>query len=1701
MIKEILRLRTRNAFGGEAISFKGIVIEEYQFKSKRMGIPQIEATLMYDDCLDNEWTGREYVTFRGETYILKHTPSSSKSNSDMRYRHELIFTPESAEIMANTYFYDAVYEYSLTKDKPCSNSTVFTFFGTLREAVDRLNCSFKYAGIGDSILGSKTTLTADDAVAHDGFCAMIDENGDFDETVVKEITLQDQSLWEAIEQIYKAFEVPFEIRGKRIIFGAVPTLISHKFKYGHNDALLSIEKKNANAKVINRITMLGSSENIPYYYPNESEYGHIAVEADPDNRVLTTEAIEVKRISQLLANVREGEYAVLAKYPESYMDVTFPTATAYWVGTGDSNLVAYKLGTDRKYSSNRSADTTPLRFGVYFTVKEKGRYSCRQIYGMTWRRNTARPDATYNILDTDMQVDIFSKRTGVGVYTEMVGKTYKDSVGIGFGDLDAGDYYFQIHVDVINRDRDNIPVDTYYRFTGIDIGMSPSVPKGYYWKVGDKNINEIGKLGIALSIKPSDDMLGDKFKWSSSARMPFQTYLMPPKYRETNGEERFYNAENDKYINPDTNQPYVFPNPYVEGHPIEHIYKNEDIKPTIEGIRNAEIDQDTGLGQLFGSIAAIAYDSGDNDSLKAESDEENDKHNSLKYEHSYFYIKLNIFNGQYGFDLFNHASQVDAMTLQITSGPCNGCKFKVQAVEFTDDSGVKSYKNPVRVLSPNGDIVSGGYSDKVKKDGFQDFQQDTSKNSIWICVQKDAETFGVIMPNREHSYAPQVGDTFNIINIDLPDEYIYAAEKRLEEEGLRYMADNNEEKFTFDISASRIFFAENPDVLSLLDEYSKIIIVYNNKEYELYITSFEVNCTANDALPEIRIEVSDELAIGESFSQRVVESALSLIANPTTLGGNTNSGGVSIAALDRRYINKIGPDITPYKLTSELGFEVGNYVSGTSGGVFYRNPETGKVMIETDELRVRMKAIFEALEIAKVKSIGGKLIITPGGSVDISFVEETSTCYRCFFKVKDEDKGANCRFIKGDMVQCREFNVTSGTAQTASNTYYWRKVVSVNNDECYVDLSKTDYDKTSDNAPHIGDTICQLGNESDETRQSAIILSTVDDAAPCVTLFSGINDYSLENKAVVEYGVDKTVSPPEPFFNCYGRFYYGPRDKSSYLEFNPSVGELEYKGTLNIKSTIGNKAIPDYLSESIGGVNLLRKTTKMNDSKLWLQTIRVYSDTAEEWQGVTTYQMSQSQSPVQAFFECIAGAKYIFSAWVKVEGTTLPTSARIATFNASTGNLQFPAERQTVDISDQLRTEEWCRVKGVFTAPDSGELCIGLWFNHSDSAIRIGGFKLERGEVATDWSRNPSDNDTSGFDYLREALEQDTSITGGLVQTSVVIQGRKESDGTYTVWSGSNGLYVSGDTPAFWAGGEMADYFNSTSTSTRPATYMIRMDGTGYAAGGTIRFLKNEVMLGDYVHVTTDGFSITDGSTPAKEIIRLSNTEIGTINDISKPQASNIKLSANTINTKVNYGREGFGLEFESGETRYKLARIYVKNDKSTLTLPLQFVVNLNNIDFNIPDNGPLTIYSYPNMFVEIVRESDGVVVYSASESVRPSAHGSNVNIFFDIYTRIDLSGSYSINIYFDRHTTANPTTASSTLYKAATMANVYTHTGRQTLLGNNGFATAWGDTLIFANEEQVCLRAGKFTLRLHKDQGFGYNTDGTEVFKPLGWE
>ena len=1094
---------------------------EYTYTAQRMaGTPTLTATLNYPSCLDELWTGEEFVEFRGEKYYIDQVPTSSKDNKSIMYKHELQFVSERI-VLENVYFMDVV---TAGEDTYHSNSTSVKFMGDINEFVGRLNASMAKSGIGYSIV--------------------------IDEDITSEsklVSLDSVYLAEALQSIYTIYELPYYFVGKVCHIGYTENVISTPFEY--KKGLVSIKKTNANYKTVNRVTGVGSSDNIPFYYPNDDEKGTI--------------------------------------------------------------------------------------------------------------------ERTQN--------------------------------------------------------------------------------------------------------------------------------LMPSIYRQTNGAERFYNALNDTYKIPGTNDYYFFKNTYSSKKVKEIKVDFSDIKPTIENVTNAS-------GQLFGEIADIAFD--DNDSDELGTGEGNNIFNGTdEYVHSYFYIKLHIYNGDYGFNLFEQGLEGGTAVINMTTGNCAACEFEI-GVTYKDNEPGRAF-NPVLVDS-SGNLPAGDFEQKVTSQTSQyiESQQNTSTNEVWIAVKKDNTTFGVVMPNATNNYKPSVGDKFVITGIKMPKSLVLAAEKRLDEALIKYMSENNDEKFSFSVSFSRVFLAENSMLAGLLNENSRIYIKYNDKEYFMYVNSFTCKADKN-CLYDISVELTDKLSANVSaLRSTITEIAGDIIGE--RMGVSLNVSDI-LGRISRYFISKINNDTANGLITFLKGLLIGKNGSGITV------LENGMSQAVVDYLYVKVKAVFDELEVKKKTYVGGEQVISHAG-MKCNRVDELDDVYRCYFKEEEDGIEIENQFTPGSLAIAQECNIKTGVSHHVGNRYYWRLVTAVG--ENYIDLSKTVCDPNVENdVPVAGDDIVGLGHKTDITRQAAIILSSVNEVSPSIIMYQGINDFTLTGKDVISFDFDRSTGKAR--MKVYGDTYIGDKDRTTYMEYTQDKG-VDIKGMFHIEQGSTGwrnmEGLPDEIqaaadlaqeakdaidNAAVGSVNLLRNSGFTGDyetedlsaaTELSADT-ELFSKQLEYWTGVATV---SADSDAGSGYSAAIGSLSQSVSLIKGESYVISYKAKGTSVSVSCGSFS---------VSQPL-TSSYQRYTHKITFNGSGIFLIS-------GTATVCDLQLERGTIATDWKPSILDNDkaTAGFqsiNYIASAIKDGSvDILGGLILANMIQLGNYKNGKLQKVTAGVSGIYNDDDDVAFWAGGKL----------------------------------------------------------------------------------------------------------------------------------------------------------------------------------------------------------------------------------------------------------------------------------------------------------
>lgn len=1142
------------------------IVSSYTYDAKRMGgAPTLTATIYSSEPL--QWKKEEFVEFNGDRFFASYTPNSTKDNSSRMWKSEITFTSRR-ELLDNTLFFDVVVDDVDTQDKDRyrSNQTKFTFGGTIYEFVARINSSMSYCGL---------YRPADE---YKGYYVVIDEGYVTDE--VKEVSFEDQYLTDVLQLINTTFELDYYWDGNVCHVGKVQhDLTDTPIKYGSSDALISVSKENANYKIVDMITGYGSSDNLPYYYPNDDEFGEAIFDA--------------KNIASEHVDVTLSDYLRYSKYNDNL--VLFKSKDGKYIGNVDISILGISRQTSPQNLSqadNRQNPTVTCWIGVTCKVNViKGQIidfskilfdfelldfiqtknNITNLSSATREINIYTPNhELYKMVSTNTKfgdtcnVEFNEDKT---LYINIVAKftynckVFKDSQGItDFHRADSWKVSFSGNIDFsldTNSEYSWKNGDNYIPFdeSGIYVnGIDSAKYVEYDYNFGK---NDEGIYGFDKIYTGTED---DAVQVSVTGRkwIAPSSVLMPSIYRNTEGAERFYYALNNTHKLPSGSGYYEFVNLYKKGNPHQGTVTFDDIKPTINGIVNAE-------GQLFGEIADVAFDSADSDV----------KDSDGNYIHSYFYIKLHKFNGDFGFDLFAHALASESAKINlIKSNGCPACSFVIYNKPSADNSkcyncvSVDENGNLKQVRTDKNDYIfanaSDAYEDKLN--------QDSTQKELWIAVQKDTSTLGIVMPNASAGFKPQKGDLFVITGIKPPKVLVTAAEKRLDDALIKHMSENNTDQFNYSVKFSRIFLQENPDFASKLNENAKLSIQIqgdsdsdgNLISHEVFVSNYSVKVD-NDELAEVEIELVNSLEVTKSDTKQIIDAVKGeTVKSLSSIVGSSNANSLNTSIADKMYLSKLNDDIAKGTITFEKvqkflqGLIIGygnDYSIDANGNVtinllnsadyddaiqsgfgFYKRKD-GKYGLNVTDISVWGKAYFNNLTIRETTFVGGNLVFSPSAGkifeVREIYNETTNelTGWKCYLLADDGTTATTNMFEVDDQVRCETFNIKAGVYENVSNKFYWRKItdVSTDNEEIrdannnilydgkkfsWIVISASDKVEGSDN-PAAGDTIVLMGNRTNTNRMSFVIKETYGDNAPREVGYTNVHSYTLGNGNLV----------------------------------------------------------------------------------------------------------------------------------------------------------------------------------------------------------------------------------------------------------------------------------------------------------------------------------------------------------------------------------------------------------------------------------------------------------------------------------------------------------------------------------------------------------------------------------------------------------
>lgn len=521
-------------------------------------------------------------------------------------------------------------------------------------------------------------------------------------------------------------------------------------------------------------------------------------------------------------------------------------------------------------------------------------------------------------------------------------------------------------------------------------------------------------------------------------------------------------------------------------------------------------------------------------------------------------------------------------------------------------------------LTYHKDASSSHTSDDVSDGNFSVLAGDYE-----IIYQEDNE---VIIPTNEAEMLIPRGESkpslkCNITvlyNIAMADTIYYEdAQNRLlekaKEEIVRLLSDMNNYEVK---SYSDVFLEDNPQL-----QIGQSVTYKDGHGYELATRVLKLSTN-------IDYDFIQSITIGNQVIKGTITQLKEDVQTIIASGGSSgNEGGYSVSQL-RKLISKYGSDNFISKLFDDIakgtitwekvqkflqGLNIGdgnNYRIDGNGnailssvlvnllksldfneseqsGFAIKQRSDGKFQMLLTDLIVWGKAIFNTLLIRELSYVGGNIVLSPAAG-KISYIKEVYSettneliGWKCYLLADDGTTSTINSFKVEDQVRCQTFNISPGVYENVSNQNYWRMVTKVSTENevitdaeghelydgkkfAWIQIAKDNCMEGSDN-PSAGDTIVLMGNRTDTSRQHLLMMETEGDSAPKLTMYRGVNSYTLKDKSIFDVGFDgiNIVTKYFKMVNVSGEKIWTPiylgdwREGTSYEYYN----EVTWLGT------------------------------------------------------------------------------------------------------------------------------------------------------------------------------------------------------------------------------------------------------------------------------------------------------------------------------------------------------------------------------------------------------------------------------------------------------------------------------------------------------------------------------------------------------------
>ena len=693
---------------------------------------------------------------------------------------------------------------------------------------------------------------------------------------------------------------------------------------------------------------------------------------------------------------------------------------------------------------------------------------------------------------------------------------------------------------------------------------------------------------------------------------------------------------------------------------------------------------------------------------------------------------------------------------------------------------------------------------------------------------------------------PSADDTYVLWNISMPDEYIRAAEQELKTAVDVYLAEYSKDISVYSGSTDYIYISKN-DVPLLLGQRVRLLseVYFGNIGRDSRIT--RVSRKLNN-LNEATIDCSDAIAsswkssVDSSLNQLQFavsnEMAQALIQILKTGESGTPSDYNVLSALRslNTFLRKDKDDRSKGKISSDKGFEAGDFVNGATGVAIYKNSK-GQWVVETDNLNVRRKFSANDVEIQSTEHIGGQSILTPARMI-VELVDIMDDRYRCLFRKKDGDGNVvRNQWKEGDLALCNTFNLELQADGTTGNHYYWREVVGVSDDSYsdiyhYVDLS-IDSCALESSVPKVGDKVVQLGycKNDDPDRQNAIIIAGAGVGSPYIQIFEGIHTFELPEPEQLKPGDNRLSGVLQIKSGSKGWENLDGLSQGIKDAVDLGVEHIEY-GKNNLLMNSGFTG--DYVTATLSGNDKLDESSQMYSPSLkYWESVNAVAQESSVSESSKEVSISDGGSLSQMlYYKIVAQENYVVS--FRAIGK--------CTLSISVGGYSY-----SFNIDNET---EWDTFIHKFVAKIEGQI-----FSISVvGSCQLCELQLEKGTNRSAWGASPLDNRSElakyeSLTYMTDAIKNGSSdFAGGLGLMNMLFMKNNQEK----ITAGTSGIYNDDDSVAYFAGGDYAMAINTVMAYSDSPNYQPTNEELQNLAKFVVthggRAILNDVILRGYIY-------------------------------------------------------------------------------------------------------------------------------------------------------------------------------------------------------------------------------------------------------------